>query len=248
MVHGNFMGMTQTDEETNQAREVFQTTLDNVKTKPLTLIYGAKDSRPLSVMSDSFVRNVLFGTTAFGDQGREFSFPYLKRLNVFEKPLTSGFVDGFTELINDVIEGRDRDNIKVVFQMVLGGGQVRKLGEQKKTSIAGRNYTIGIVFDIFYNNDKRGMKEKAEMFQERMKTLIDEEFKGEREIRMLWGSFESTNMDDVWPYYYDDREHYEKLQKIKKQADEDDVFHTSFTVQLPPAGSGSQRRLHGVAV
>jgi FAD/FMN-containing dehydrogenase len=246
MVHGNFKGMNQTEEETNRARTVFNHTLENVKTKPLALLRDAKNHSPLSDLSDSFVRRVGLGTTLLGDQGREFSFPYLKRLNVFEKPLTESFVNSFTELINDVITDRDRDNIKLVFQMVLGGGQVRKLGEQSITSISCRNYTIGIVFDIFYNNEKSGMKDKADAFQKRMGELIDKEFKGEREIRMHWGSFGNTNMDEVWPYYYDDKTHYGMLQKIKRETDPGDLFHTSFTVQLPPAGLESQRRrLHG---
>ena len=38
---------------------------------------------------------------------------------------------------------------------------------------------------------------------------------------------------------------YEKLQKIKKETDPGDMFHTSFTVQLPPADLESQMPLHG---
>ncbi|KAI2496224.1 FAD-binding domain-containing protein [Fragilaria crotonensis] len=166
MVHGNFKGVAQTEDETDQARKVFEETLGNIETKPLLLPYDEKRSRFLSDMSDSFVRQVFSGTTFFGDQGREFSFPYLKRLNVFEKPLTSEFVNDFTTLVDEVINGPDRGNIKVVVQMFLGGGQVRKLGgEQSNNSISGRNYTVGVVFDIFYNDKTDGMKAKAEDFQ-----------------------------------------------------------------------------------
>jgi hypothetical protein len=160
--------------------------------------------------------------------------------------LTVDFVNDFTKLVDEVINGPDRGNIKVVVQMFLGGGQVRKLGgEQSNNSISGRNYTVGVVFDIFYNDKTDGMKAKAEDFQKRMGDLVYRELDGGREIRMQWGSFGITNMNDVWHYYYDDKAHYEKLQKIKKETDPGDMFHTSFTVQLPPADLESQRRLHG---
>jgi FAD/FMN-containing dehydrogenase len=250
MVHGNYKGKNETHAETEKAINVFDETIKEalqrkswLKSLPGgfdTRITRASDpKRALSFMSDAFVRRGWLGTTVFGDKGREFHFPYMKRLFVTEKPLTMRFVEEFTDLVDEVINGADKDDIKVVFQMALGGGQVKNPhGEAVPTkivSMSSRNYTICIVFDIFYNDKTKEIKRKAENFLERMQILVDKEFKGDRDIRMQWGSFGDTNMSDetIVKMYYDNTELYNRLQKVKQKVDPEDVFHTEFTVQLP---------------
>ena len=59
-------------------------------------------------------------------------------------------------------------------------------------------------------------------------------FSGDQEVRMLWGSFGDTDIanEKVRRCYYDD-DTWRDLQKLKKEMDRDDLFHTTFTVQLP---------------
>jgi Berberine and berberine like len=250
MVHGNYKGKDETEAETEKAIQVFDKTIhDSLQRKTWwkTLPGGfdtrtanvSDPKRALSFMSDTFVRRGWLGTTVRGDKGREFHYPYMKRLFVSEKPLTARFVEEFTDLVDDVINDADNNDIKVVFQMALGGGQVKNPhGAEIPTNIvamSGRNYTISIVFDIFYNDKKREIKLKADNFEKRMQTLVDKEFKGDREIRMQWGSFGDTNMSDetIVKMYYDNMDLYNRLQEIKQKVDPEDVFHTEFTVQLP---------------
>ena len=59
---------------------------------------------------------------------------------------------------------------------------------------------------------------------------------------MIWGTFEDANTNseqldisrsEVQNFYYDSKAEYERLQQIKNYTDPKDIFHTSFTVQLP---------------
>jgi hypothetical protein len=234
LVYGNYDGAMATPSQVNAALQVIDDTINTATRRrsafaPSYVFFDTRRASPsdrkraLSYMSKAFVREPGIKTTYGAHPGREFTFPYKKRLQCTTKPLTQQFVNDFSNLVRDVIHGPDKENIKLVFQMTLGGGQVKNPGEKGSrrvnTSISGRDHVIGIVLA------------KANRFQERMQMLVDEEF-GE-DLRMQWGSFGNVDMKEVWQHYYDSKELYEKLQDIKKATDPNDVFHTKFTVPLP---------------
>ena len=84
--------------------------------------------------------------------------------------------------------------------------------------------------DCFY---EEGGEQEAECFQQKMHGLLSD-YSGTQEIRMLWGSFGDTDISkpSIRKDYYDDAT-WSALQKLKKQVDAGDLFHTRFTVQLP---------------
>lgn len=185
---------------------------------------GYEGYHSLSYMSNKKVRRS--GTT---EDGREFKEPYLKRVNCTKLPLSDDFVDSFVNLIDRVVKSR---TVKLVFQMFLGGGSYASPEvDPPLSSICHRDVTLGIVFDCFYVGN-RGRTD-AQNFQEEMNELL-EEFSGDQEIRMLWGSFGDTNIsnDEVRKFYYDDAT-WNRLQNIKQTVDPEDIFHTEFTIQLP---------------
>ena len=185
---------------------------------------GYQGRRTLSFMSDAKVRRT--GTT---EDGREFAEPYKKRLNCSKQPLEAGFVEGFVDLVERVVKSK---TVKIVFQMFLGGGAYRTpQPDPPLSSICHRDVTVGIVFDCFYVG-KRGLN-NARRFQAEMQELL-EQFSGDQEIRMLWGSFGDTDIsnDAIRKLYYDDAT-WSSLQAVKLQVDAEDLFHTEFTVQLP---------------
>ena len=53
------------------------------------------------------------------------------------------------------------------------------------------------------------------------------------EKRFLWASFGNVNMleDSVIDMYYDSREQYKQLQKLKDKVDKDDIFSSLMTVK-----------------
>lgn len=183
---------------------------------------GYQGNRPLSFMSDAKVRRDL--TT---DDGREFAEPYKKRLNCTKHPLSAAFVDAFVDLADRVLNS---GTVKLVVQTLIGGGAYASPEVTPPlTSICHRDMVAGIVFDCFYTPN--GLWD-AEGFQAEMEGLLGE-FSGDQEVRMLWGLFGDTNIanENIRRCYYDD-DTWRDLQKLKKEMDGDDLFHTEFTVQL----------------
>ncbi|PXF45906.1 FAD-linked oxidoreductase azaL [Gracilariopsis chorda] len=79
---------------------------------PYMLDFDSDEHHSLSFMCDSWVRR--FGTTL---DGREFVYPYHKRLNGTFEPLSDDFINGFVDLVHEVICDR---RVRMVFQMGLG--------------------------------------------------------------------------------------------------------------------------------
>ena len=179
----------------------------------------------LSTLSDSFVRR--FPKTTW--DGREFRYPYKKRVNCTIHALTKGFLDKFVGLVETAV---NTNGVYLVFQMMIGGGDYRNSTLRPGTSIPQRDFVFCFVFDIFYDD---GSEQKAEGLQHEMQIIVDTELGQSQERRLFWGSFGDTDMTKpaVVNLYYDDTAKYVVLQALKKQVDPEDIFHTAFTVQLP---------------
>ena len=185
----------------------------------------------LSNLSRSFVRD--FPSTTW--TGREFRFPYRKRLNCTSVALTDSFVTRFVDLLNRVVmrTDGDMDGIYLVFQMMFGGGELKDSKHRSETSIPRRDLVYAFVFDLFYD-DK--FKDKAVALQNEMKLLLNETgYSPDGDEKLFWGSFGDTKMSDpdVQKCYYDNAADYAKLQLLKKRVDSGGRFGSEFSVQLP---------------
>jgi hypothetical protein len=192
-----------------------------------------KDGRlTLSELSLSFVRKWPSVTM----DGREFPYPYEKRVNVTTNALSDEFLNAFVKIIDDVISRENK--IHMVVQMGMGGGAYRakgnnKVGDLTITSIPHRNAVYSFVFDLFYEN---GYKERAIQLQRDMQGIVDKYFNRDlQERRFFWGTFGDTNISrpNIRSMYYDSDGQYNEMQNLKKKVDPQDVFHTDLTVQLP---------------
>ncbi len=180
----------------------------------------------LSVLSDSFVRRWP-ATTA---DGREFDYPYKKRINCTAGALTDEFIAGCVALVNRIVT--QTDSVRLVFQMLIGGGNYRKSAQRASTSIPRRDFVFCFAFDLFHDDNDEA-KAEAEALQGEMQTLIDAHFNGPQEQRLFWGTFGDTDMTNpvVQKYYYDDAGRYLTLRQLKATVDPHDVFHTLLTVK-----------------
>jgi len=181
----------------------------------------------LSALSNSFVRRGR-GTI----NGREFNYPFIKRVQLFSRVPPPEFFDKFCILVDKLADtGLIKSGpLYLCMQLQCGGGAYAKAGSTF-SSIGHRQAVLCIVFDVFYEPDPAGAnKVKAKNFHDQMGALYAEYAK--EDLRCLWGSFGNTKMNEVSQCYYDEGM-YPKLQSIKKLWDETDVFHTDFTVQLP---------------
>ncbi len=187
----------------------------------------------LSFIADAGVREI--GTFGLPASGREFDLPYKKSLHVTLTSFSNDFCDQFVALVNQVYESY---YLKVVVQIVVGGGDFSANGAKKVTHMQRRDGLVQLVFDVFY---EPGYEALAERFQANMKGLLNK-FSGGADVRMLWGTFEDANTNgtqldmsrrEVQDFYYDSQAEYVRLQQIKAYTDPKDIFHTSFNVQLP---------------
>lgn len=186
------------------------------------LEFDSDQHHDLSFMCDSWVRR--WGTTL---DGREFVYPYKKRLNGTFEPLSDAFINGFADLVTTAIFDR---KVRIVYQMVLGGGMHSGHVNRQYTSCSRRDVTIAVVFDVFYTD---GNEAVAVGYQDAMKELLNNTVAEKDQVRLFWGSFGDTDLNNVWVNYYDSEDQYKRLQGIKSAVDGMDVFHTEFTVQLP---------------
>ena len=219
MVHANLGGK---DEVVN-GDQVFSSI---IKASSTWLGFVDKGTKPLSHLSDSFVRRPPSTTK----DGREFEYPYKKRINCTANALTDAFVKQFVDMIDEVVS--DTSGVKLVFQMLFGGGAYQKSERRSDTSIPQRDYVYCFVFDLFY---KRGHEKTAVKLQEKMQNLIDTHYNNDQERRVFWGTFGDTDISklDVRKMYYDSQFQYKRLQELKKKVDPNDIFHTELTVQQP---------------
>jgi len=182
--------------------------------------------RSLSDLSDSFVRR--FPATTL--DGREFDYPYKKRINCTTNALTDDFIDHFVDMVDKVV--MKTEGVKLVFQMLMGGGAYQNTEFRQATSIPHRDYVFCFVFDLFY---RQGFEQDAVILQEQMQSVVDQYFSGDQELRVFWGSFGDTDIrnDKIRKMYYDSDEQYQQLQRLKEEVDPNNIFHTTLTVQLP---------------
>ena len=189
------------------------------------LKYTSQGKHTLSTISQSLVRDYPATTST----GREFDYPYKKRLNCTTKSLTTAFIQKFVDLVDKVL---NQDGIYLVFEMIIGTGKLNDMERWKETSIPRRDFVFCLMFDLFY---KDGYEDVATALQLEMQKIIDTEYSLGQDQKLFWGSFGSTDMNDekVRDCYYDDIDKYKRLQKLKKEVDPCDLFGSSFSVKLP---------------
>lgn len=177
---------------------------------------------PMSEICDNYVQRL--GT--MGD-GREFVYPYKKRLNGTVKPITADFVDEFCALLDDIMDEKD---VYVILLAIVGGGQFKNHPKRADTAGQKRDSNMMLCCDVFYTKDHEAL---AEEYQERIRRILVQTTEAEDSVRFAWGTFGETDINKVWGNYYDDETVYSRLKAIKAKVDPSNLFRTRFTV--PPA-------------
>jgi hypothetical protein len=204
----------------------------NLFDKAISMVVGFEGEKKLSALSDSLVRWFPLTTLA----GREFKYPYKKRVNCTVQALSNEFVEQFCTKIDEVVT--KESGVKMLCEVGLNGGALRAkgnemVGDTTITSIPHRDAIFDLSFYLFYTP---GNEEKAITLQNDMQDIVDKYFHNDsHERRFFWGSFGDTNISNpnIRKMYYDSEEQYKQLQELKKRVDPTDIFHTELTVKLP---------------
>ena len=206
--------------------EYFNRIIKSAGVDPHVIHFAGK--MPISEMMVRFVKHI----------NREYELPYKKTLRGTTQCFNDKFPESFAKKATELMELTGfGDGFKFISQIQMGGGAYFTNDPKSKlTSISHRNCKIGMTFDIFYNtiwNTKA--KEKAQDFQDKCKKeWIDDGLfsQNKKDIRFTWGTFGDTNIKNVWQYYYDSQEKYNRLRKIKTKIDPNNVFSNRFTLPL----------------
>ncbi|MBA4191767.1 MAG: hypothetical protein C0467_27625 [Planctomycetaceae bacterium] len=224
LVHSNLGGSAEVVNGDQVFNSIIQASDDGIEFWELPL----KDQGPkhLSDLSDSFVRRPPLTTF----DGREFSFPYKKRINCTTSALTDVFIDKFVDMIDKVVTATP--GVYLVFQMLIGGGNFQKTSKRAATSIPRRDFVYCFIFDLFYS---RGKENVAVQLQTEMEAIVGTDYSPGQEQKLFWGSFGDPDItkQDVRNCYYDDATFYPRLQQLKQKVDPGDLFHSLMTVKLP---------------
>ncbi|KAH8812733.1 putative FAD-linked oxidoreductase [Xylogone sp. PMI_703] len=157
---------------------------------------------------------------------REFNHPYIKAAHFTNSKTLSadGWAKWATKRIDGIVKPlKHKCFVLAQFQCFGGKNSQFYTNRDNGTSYSWRDSTVCSVMDCFY---APGYKQTAEDWVR----VNNQEGVGANgkfskdDRRMLWGSFGDFDLDKCWNHYYDSREKYDNLRKIRRQADPDGTF------------------------
>jgi FAD binding domain len=160
-------------------------------------------------------------------QDREMDYPFVKRSRV-TMGLPEGFAKTYTERMHKIMKFPHCLCQHLVSQMqIYAGGAVAENGKAGITSYSWREQAFAMSHDSFYSHDWicRHERQKAEKWQ----TENDEVFIGQKafadaDMRLFAYTFGDRVLEEVWHYFYDSKEKYERLRRIKGALDPNGLF------------------------
>jgi FAD binding domain len=161
-------------------------------------------------------------------QDREMNYPFVKRARV-SMDLPAGFAETYTERMYEIMSFPTSLCQHLVSQMqIYAGGAVAENDKAGITAYSWRKQAFAMGHDDFYSDDWFCGDERsnAEQWQQQN----DEVFIGPEgsfanaDMRMFAYTFGERVLDKVWPYFYDSKEKYDRLRKIKGELDPDGLF------------------------
>jgi hypothetical protein len=158
---------------------------------------------------------------------REMDYPYVKRARV-TMDVPTGFAETYTERMYKIMSLPNALCQHLVSQMqIYAGGAVAENGKAGVTSYSWREQALSMGHDSFYSVDWfcGDEHQKAEQWQrENDEVFIGQKAYADADMRVFAYTFGERVLEEVWPYFYDSKEKYERLRRIKGKLDPDGLF------------------------
>jgi len=157
---------------------------------------------------------------------REFDRPYVKSTQVSNSPTlaANGWASWVTERVDAIVKPEsNRCWLSCQFQCMGGKNSQFKRNEGNGTAYSWRDTRLVSVLDCFHGKEFR---ERAEDWQavNLAEGVGDKGRFCKQDRRVLWGSHGSFDLDASWRFYYEDQEKYDRLRKVRREADPDGIF------------------------
>jgi hypothetical protein len=161
-------------------------------------------------------------------QDREMEYPFVKRFRA-TMDVPEGFPKTYTKRMYEIMGrlGTRHGQHLVSQQQIYAGGAVAENGKAGITSYSWREQALAMSHDSFYSVGwfYPDAHEKAEQWQrENDEAFIEQKGFADVDMRMVAYTFGDRVLADVWPYYYDSKEKYERLRRIKGTLDPNGLF------------------------
>ena len=161
---------------------------------------------------------------------REFENPYVKRDQV-TMGLPESFADTFITQIEKVTGdfGTSRGIHLMVQLVIFGGGAVLANEADSHSSYSWRGQVAWLCYDAFYDVSKHesAYQHACDWQEENDKVFIGEDGAfAKKDMRMFAFTFGKRVLEEVWQFYYDSKDKYDRLRRIKHLVDPDCVFNS----------------------
>ena len=159
---------------------------------------------------------------------REMEYPFVKRFRA-TMDVPENFSQTYTRRMYMIMGpiGTKRGQHLVSQMQIYAGGAVEKNGEAKLTSYSWRKQALAMSHDSFYRVGyyHSSADEDAEQWQlDNDEEFIEQKGFADADMRMFAYTFGDRVLENVWQYYYDSQEKYERLRRIKGTLDPDGLF------------------------
>jgi hypothetical protein len=160
-------------------------------------------------------------------QDREMDYPFVKRARV-SMGLPEGFATTYTEQMYKIMSLPTALCQHLVSQMqIYAGGAVAENEKAGITSYSWRKQAFAMGHDNFYSDDLICGDERANAEQwqkENDDVFIEKKGFADADMRMFAYTFGDRVLENVWACFYDSKEKYERLRRIKGELDPDGLF------------------------
>jgi FAD binding domain/Berberine and berberine like len=193
-------------------------TEENVCGKPL-LPFRLKNTPVSTGLAQHFIMK----------QDREMEYPFVKHSRV-TMDVPEVFPETYTERMYKIMGsfGTRNGQHLVSQQQIYAGGAVAENGKAGITSYSWREQALAMSHDSFYSVASwlhAHAQEEAEQWQnENDEVFIEQNGFADVDMRMVAYTFGNRVLEEVWPYYYDSKEKYERLRRIKGMLDPNELF------------------------
>ena len=161
-------------------------------------------------------------------QDREMEYPFVKRSRA-TMAVPEGFPAMYTERMYEIMGpfGTLDGQHLVSQQQIYAGGAIAENGNTGITSYSWREQALAMSHDAFYSVGwfhSRAHGKAVRWQRENDEAFIENKGFAGADMRMVAYTFGSRVLEDVWLCYYDSKEKYERLRRIKGILDPEGLF------------------------
>ena len=216
----------------DQMKEIIQKFKETVSNNPFEAVGKNLDGESHYKLSELSLKFTRKPPTMVTNTGRENKRAYNKAAYGSKDKLAPGWSEAYAKLLDEVV--KTKTDVHCIFQVVVGGGAATRNGKADLNAMSHRDAHLhALVFDLFRGDDDASIEAAANFQKSFEMKVVNKHMTAHPKVMAQWATHGDLDMDkkQVWEKYIDNEEKYDKLRRIKKAVDPDDVFRARFTIR-----------------